>query len=209
MLYFLSRSVFEIFIRICFKLHIFGRENFPEAPYIIVSNHASLLDPPLVGISCKKTDSVDFMAKKELFTGSILGRWTRSVGCIFVDRNAGGIGAMKEAIRRLGKGHVVGIFPEGTRSEDGSLQEGKRGVGFLIAKAKVPVVPVYIHGSGEAFPKGKGIKMGSVINVFVGDAIPPDEFIDVLGSGKETYEAITNMVMDRIARLKDEKAPKA
>ena len=205
MIHIISRTIFEIFIRILFKLHVSGRENIPNAPYIVVSNHASLLDPPLVGIACKKKNKiVDFIAKEELFEGALLGCWTRAVNCIFVDRKGMGVGAMKEAVRRLKAGRVVGIFPEGTRSENGSLQEGKRGVGFLIAKARVPVVPIYIEGSGEAFPKGKKVKKGSIIDVYIGKAIQPNDFTDALGSGKQTYELITNMVMERIAQQKEE-----
>jgi len=200
MLYYISRAIFEMLMRLLFRIRVSGTEHIPSPPFIITSNHASLLDPPLVGIACKKYQ-VDFMAKKELFDAPILGSWTRNVGCIEVRRGENSVKSLKEAIRRLREGHVVGIFPEGTRSSDGSLQEAKRGIGFLIGRAAVPVVPVYVEGSAEAFPKGKGICPGTTVSISVGRPIMPDEFAAVEGE-KRDYEAIAGMIMDRIAAIK-------
>ncbi len=205
LLYIISRTVFEIFIKVMFRLRIFGKENFPEAPFLIASNHASLVDPPLVGIACKKY-IVDFMAKKELFDSPRVGAWTRAVGCIEVRRGENSIKGLKEAIRRLNKGrHVVAIFPEGSRSKDGELREAQRGMGFLVARAAVPVVPVYVEGSGEALPVGKRFKFNAPVNVYVGRPLLPEEFAPFKGTGKWDYEGIAGAVMDRIASLKARK----
>ena len=201
-MYRFSRLMLEFFLRIFFRIHFFGRENIPAPPYIVVSNHTSLLDPPLVGAACNKY-SLDFMAKSDLFDAPILGAWTRSVNCICIRRGKNSVEGLKEALRRIDKGRAVGIFPEGTRSADGSLQEAKRGVGFLIARAGVPVIPVYVDGSRAAFPKTGGMKPGTHINVFVGRPIPPEDFFFKKSSGKKDYEAISNMVMEHIARLKE------
>ncbi|MFH1836565.1 MAG: lysophospholipid acyltransferase family protein [Candidatus Omnitrophota bacterium] len=202
MMYHISRFLFEVFFRVLLKVTFVGRENIPDAPYIAVANHASLADPPFVGSACKK-DAVSFMAKKELFDAPILGAWTRSVNCIPVNRGSASATSLKEAIKRIGEGKVVAVFPEGTRSEDGNLQEAKRGIGFIIAKAKVPVVPIYIEGSNIAFPKGRKIKIGTPVKVIVGKPVMPEEFSEKdEHSGKQNYEKITNMVMERIAGLK-------
>jgi len=202
MMYWISRSILEIFLRIFFKVRFLGRENIPDPPYMIVSNHTSALDPPLVGVACKK-NSVDFLAKEELFNIPVLGVWTRSVNCICVRRGASNVGGLKEALRRIHKGRSVCIFPEGTRSADGSLQEAKRGVGFLIARAGVPVVPVYVDGSRAAFPKSGSMKPGTRIDVFIGKPILPEDFLSGKDYGKKDYEAVTNMIMERIALVKD------
>lgn len=202
MMYHISRFLLGVFYRILLRVTFIGKENIPDAPYLIVSNHASLADPPFVGQACKK-DAVDFMAKSELFDMPVLGAWTRSVGCIRVDRGTASARSLKEAMKRLSNGRVVAIFPEGTRSEDGNLQQAKRGVGFLIVKAKVPVLPIYIEGSNIAFPKGGSIKIGTPVNVYIGKPIMPEEFFKEGQDNTRDYEKVSGMVMDRIADLKN------
>lgn len=199
--YRISRFIFEYVTRILFRVRVHGMENLPEPPFIIASNHSSLLDPPLLGAVCKRY-AVDFMAKKELFDAPVVGVWTRAVRCIPVDRGRNSVRAIKEALRRVKAGHIVGVFPEGTRSADGDLQEAKRGTGFLISKGDVPVVPCYIKGSGEALPKGNRVRLGTQIDVYVGKPIQPREFHSGTDTGKEDYEAISGMIMDRIFDLK-------
>ncbi len=201
MIYRISRFLLEVFARTLFKVRFSGRENLPDAPYIVVSNHASLIDPPLVGAACKK-DNVNFMAKNELFTAPIIGIWTRSVGCIPVKRGANSVQSLKEAIKRINRGNAVAIFPEGTRSEDGEIKEAKRGIGFLIARSKAQVVPIYIEGSLKAMAKGKPMNIGAPIDVFIGKTIMPEELIVKTPEGKNDYGAIANVVMDRIMVLK-------
>ena len=204
MLYLISRTIFEIFIRVLFKLHIFFLGDLPKPPFIVVSNHSSLLDPPLVGVACRKY-CVNFMAKKELFDGPVIGMWSRRVQCIEVKRGDNSVRSLKEALKRLKEGRVVGVFPEGTRSADGTMQEAKRGTGFLVSKGNVPVVPVYVEGSGKAFPKGGGVRRGTEINVFVGKPIPAGELLIKTVSGKIDYEEISSLVMKKIRDLKDTK----
>jgi 1-acyl-sn-glycerol-3-phosphate acyltransferase len=202
MLYYLSRAVFTIIMKVLMRVRIYGEENFPEPPFIITSNHASLMDPPIIGLACKKYP-VHFMAKRELFTVPVIGAWTSRVKCIPVDRGKNSIRAIREAIRRLKRGAVIGVFPEGARTTTGELQEAKLGTGLLIIKAKVPVVPVYVYGSGEAFPKGKGLKLGTRVGAIVGKPISPKEFPYVEDASREGYEAISTLVMEKIAQLKE------
>jgi 1-acyl-sn-glycerol-3-phosphate acyltransferase len=203
MIYGISKLVFIFLIKKNFKLKIYGTKNLPDAPFILASNHASILDPPLVGIACKK-HHVDFMAKTELFDTPFWGPWFRLVKCIEVKRGESGVGALKEAVKRLKQGRVVGIFPEGERSIDGNIREAKKGAGFLIAKAGVPVVPVYVNGSWKAYPKGGPGRKGTPIDVFVGKPLSFKELSLRGSNGKEDYEAISSLVMGRIEQLKQE-----
>ena len=207
MLYYISRAVFTITMKLLMKVRIYGEENFPEPPFIITSNHASLMDPPIIGLACRKY-AVHFMAKRELFSAPVIGEWTKRVKCIPVDRGKNSIRAIREAIRRLKRGAVIGVFPEGARNITGELQEAKLGTGLLITKAKVPVVPAYVYGTSEAFPKGKGLKVGTRVGAVVGKPIMPEEFSSMQDKGKEGNEAISNMVMERIAELKRRKSNK-
>jgi 1-acyl-sn-glycerol-3-phosphate acyltransferase len=202
MIYWLSRKTFEILIHILFRFEALGTENVPGAPCLIASNHASLLDPPLVGIACKK-HFIDFMAKKELFDRPFFGRWCRMVGCIEVKRGDNAVKSLKEAARRLSQGRVVAIFPEGTRSVTGEMQNAKRGTGFLIAKANVPVLPVFVDGSGKAIPKGGKWNIGARVRVYIGKPVMPYEFSALRAGVDRDYEAITSLVMDRISGLKE------
>ncbi len=201
MFYWISCRIFELGIRICFKCRFFGRERIPKAPYFVVSNHASIIDPPLVGMACRK-NIIDFMAKRELFEMPGVGIWTRSVGCIPVDRGKSSVKGLREAVRRVKAGRVVGVFPEGTRATDNELQNFKRGIGFLVAHGQVPIVPVYIEGSGNAFPKGKRPNFRTPINIYVGEVIHSIDAKNDL-SGRKDYDSIVNLVMERISSAKN------
>lgn len=200
MFYALSREMFGLFIRLLFRLRVHKSGELPKAPFIVVSNHASLLDPPLVGLAVKPMP-VDFMAKKELFTSRIFGGWTRRVRCIPVDRDSSGAGSLKESLRRLAKGSVVGVFPEGTRDPSGEVRPAKKGVGFLLAKAKVPLLPVYIKGSGDAF-FGGSIHPGCAIDVFVGEAVSFEELFSSLDKD-DIYGGMADEITRRLRELKD------
>jgi len=188
-------------MRIFWRVRVFGKENVPDPPYIVTSNHASYMDPALVGMACYK-DTMDFMAKKELFRKPLLGAWCRLVGCVEVSRGTNGVKSLREALERIKRKRSVAIFPEGTRSKDGSLQEAKRGIGFLIARAGVPVVPIYIEGTAEAMAKGKRVRPWARINVYIGKPVTPEEFLSY-GIGGKDYDSFANVVMDCIAATKE------
>lgn len=178
-----------------------GSENVPATGgCVICANHASFLDPPVVGVGVAHRQ-VRFMARDTLFKGRFMGWLLPAIGVIALDRTRGDISALRKSIQSLKSGAVIGLFPEGTRSPDGNLQEPKGGVGFLIAKAGVPVVPAYISGSFQAYPKGaRGIKPCKVSIVY-GPAIQPGEFA-ALAEEDDGYNKIARLVMARIAALK-------
>lgn len=207
-LYRISKRIFELAIRLLLKLHITGRENLPEPPFILAANHTSLLDPPIVGIACNKY-LVDFIVKQELFEIPLVGHWTRRIRAIPVKRGDNPIKGMREALRRIKKGHIVGIFPEGTRSADGNLQEAKVGAAFLMLKSHVPIVPVYVFGTAEAFPTGGKVKIGHHVGCVVGRPIETGELELKTEAGKTDYAAIANLVMERIGDLKGKVGEKA
>lgn len=202
LMYSLSRGSLELAVRMFFRLKITGHENFPKPPFIVVSNHTSLLDPPIVGAACKKY-TVNFMVKQELFEMPLVKHWSKSVECIPLRRGDNSIRGLRESLRRLKQGKVVGIFPEGTRSSDGSLREAKTGTGFLIALAKVPVVPIYVYGTAEALPKGKAAKPWSKVGAIIGKALSPQDLKLDDASGKDHYERVSNDVMAAITGLRD------
>jgi len=198
-MFYISKLFLEFLARILFHVKIYGRENLSAPPYIIVSNHASYVDPTLIGM-LRRWNNVAFLAKKEFFGPPVLRAWFRSVGCIEVDRE-NGVAGLRKALRALKHGRSVAIFPEGTRSADGSLQEAKSGAGFLVLRAGVPVVPVYIHGTQKALPKKGGIHYGAEISARAGRPVTVEEFKPFY-EGKD-YNGAAALVMERIAVLKE------
>lgn len=198
-IYALSRFLLGIGLRTWNRYRAIGGEQIPVyGGVIVVSNHASFLDPPIVG--CGMMRPIHFMARNSLFRNRLGGWWARNVGVISIDRNKGDIAAFKAAFAVLKSGGVLCLFPEGTRTLDGNLQAPKDGIGFLIIKAAVPVVPVYIEGSFNAFPKGAGWIKPAKITVRYGAPIMPDYFIKLDG-GREIYRKAAELVMEKIAEL--------
>ena len=125
-----------------------GAENVPRAgPVIVASNHLSYLDPVALGIGLPRM--VTYLAKKELFEIPVLSFFVRGCGAYPLDREAGGVAAVRAALRVLKEGRCVGIFPEGTRNLGGSAPE-KGGAAFLAALSGAPVVPAAVAGTKDA-----------------------------------------------------------
>lgn len=200
MLYVLSRFIFVSILKVLFKVRIHKGYDRLEGPVLVVSNHASLADPPLLAMVANPR-KVDFMAKKELFDIPLIGIWTKNVRCIPVKRDSKGTESLKQAIRRIKEGHVVGIFPEGTRSADGRIRPAKKGVGFLVAKTKAPVLVVYIKNSGKALSP-EGFKIGTEVDVYAEKPIPYEEIVKHL-DGKKPYEGIADFITSRLIELKE------
>ncbi len=184
-----------------FRGEVAGTENLPRTgPFLIAGNHASHLDPPLIGSHVPR--QMSFFARKTLWVRGVASWWLDGVGTIPVDRDGGqDVGALKRVLRALGEGRVMILFPEGTRSPDGKLQTPKPGVGFIACKTQVPVVPARIFGSFEAYGKGAKIpKFGTPISVVFGKPLAPAEYDDP-SAGKERYQIASQRIMAAIAKL--------
>jgi 1-acyl-sn-glycerol-3-phosphate acyltransferase len=183
-----------------FRGDVVGLENLPaEGGYIVAANHASLLDPPIVGQFLPR--QVSFFARKTLWKPGIAAWWLTAVGTIPVDRDGGtSLDAIKRVLQALSRGKVVILFPEGTRSLNGELQPAKPGVGLLACKARVPVVPARIFGSFEAFGRGGGMRLGSPVSVAYGPALSPADY-DHPEDGKERYARTAARIMEAITRI--------
>ncbi len=202
-LYWISRGFVYLCLRLKFRMKVSGREHIPAAGgAVIAANHCSYLDPPVM---CSSIHSriVHFMARDTLFSNAVARWYFPRVGVIPLDRTRGDLGALKKAIGALKSGQVIGLFPEGTRSPDGEMRAAKGGIGFLIAKGDVPVVPLYISGTHEAFPKGAKKIRPSRIIARLGRPITPEE-IRAAMPGKNDYEAVGTLVMRRIRELAEE-----
>ena len=199
-LYWLSRFGVWAALKLKYRLRIEGWRNIPTAGgAVLAANHCSYLDPPVM-CSCSPRRIVHFMARDTLYSNRVAKWFFPRVGVIALDRTRGDLGALKKAIATLREGQVIGLFPEGTRSPDGKMREAKGGIGFLIAKGDVPVVPIHISGTFEAFPKGSNQFRPSRVVARIGAPISPEE-IRAAMPAKNDYEAVGALVMGRIRAL--------
>ncbi len=192
MIYWVSYFIIKLFSAVLFPFKIVGRENIPsQGGFIFASNHLSYLDPVIVGLCVWRR--INYMAKASLFKNKMFAWFLRRVGVFPVHRGKPDIGALREAMRRLKKGSPLLLFPQGTRLEQGKVPQAHSGVGFLIAKSRVPVVPVYIQGSGQVLPPGAKWFKRHPIRVIIG---PPLRLSEV-----SSYEAASRQVMEAILSL--------
>ena len=193
---FLSFSYFRFFHR----FEVEGLEHIPsEGSFLLASNHLSFIDPPALG--CRLPRNLHYFARDTLFKGP-LGCLIRSLNSIPVNRSQLDLGTLRRVLRILSDGHPLLVFPEGTRSENGLLGEGKKGIGMLLAKSKVPVLPARIFGSYEIMGKGKSFpRIGRRLRLRYG---PLREFneLDPGGKGGDRYERISQSVMTAISEIK-------
>jgi 1-acyl-sn-glycerol-3-phosphate acyltransferase len=145
----------------------YGARHVPlEGGVLLASNHQSYLDPVLVALPVMRP--VSFMARSELFENPIFGRLIRRLYAFPVHLGQGDLRAIREMIDRLAQGHAVVMFPEGTRTETGDVKPLESGIGLMVRRAGVPVVPVAIHGSFEAWPRSRKLPQSHPVRVMYG-----------------------------------------
>ena len=157
-----------------FHLRCTGRENEPAAGgAMVLANHQSMFDPPLIGAMLERR--MNYMARETLFAFAPLRWMIQSVDAIPIDRDGLGLSGLKETLKRLKRGEMVLIFPEGTRSYDGEVGPLKPGFSALARRAKVPLLPIGIDGAYQAWPRDHAFPGLSTIHVHIGKPIPAEE----------------------------------
>jgi 1-acyl-sn-glycerol-3-phosphate acyltransferase len=202
--YYFWYTLSKIAARFLFSFRVVHPERMvEEGPLILASNHQSYFDPPLVGICSRR--GVYYLARKTLLQIPLLGKLLPHINVILVDRDGNDMSALKTVIRTVKSGNGVVLFPEGTRSADGSLQPAKAGIGLVIAKTRAPVQPMRIFGSHEAFPKGSGHISLAPITVVIGEPIRfTAAELDPATHGDDEralYQHLANRVMNAIGAL--------
>jgi 1-acyl-sn-glycerol-3-phosphate acyltransferase len=170
-----GRTVSRVLSMLLFRLHVGGQAGLPKTGGVLmVTNHQSFLDPWLIGIAPSR--QVHYMARDTLFKGGFLHYLMELWNAFPVKRGAADLGAIRMAVDVLDKGYVLNIFPEGTRSEDGSIGQVAPGMVLILNRCKkdVPVVPVVIEGAYETWPRGRKIPKvwGGRIRIVYGRPIP-------------------------------------
>ncbi len=185
------RFFFRFFFMILFRFRSIGRTNYPvEGGGLVCSNHQSHFDPLIVGITCNRR--LNFLARRTLYESKILSPLMEFLDGIPLDRDGSGIGGLKEMIRRLKRGELVALFPEGTRTSDGEVAKLKSGFTMVARRCKSVIIPVGMDGAYQVWPKGKAIPGFGRIAVSVGKPIPFSEYKDL------TDDALVLLVAERI-----------
>ncbi|MCT0253559.1 MULTISPECIES: 1-acyl-sn-glycerol-3-phosphate acyltransferase [unclassified Synechocystis] len=180
-----------------FQAKVYGQELVPsQGPALVVSNHASYFDPPF--LSCAMARPVAFMAKEELFNVPLLGPAIRLYGAYPVKRSSGDRGALRAALTALGDGWLVGVFLEGTRTDDGRIHQPKLGAAMIAAKAQVPIIPVSLGGVEGIFQPGSGWPHPVPLTIRIGQAIAPPA-----KNKKPELEAVTRICQEQINQMLD------
>jgi len=193
--YHLSRLAGRLF----FRFRVIHRERMIQTgPVILAMNHQSYLDPPLAGTTCDR--AIYFLARRTLLDVPLLGWVLPKLNVIPVNQEGVDRSAIKAVIRVLQAGNGVLVFPEGSRTPDGTLQPAEPGMGLVIAKTLAPVVPLRIFGAREALPRSGGRLRFVPITVVIGEPI----FFtaaDIQPGGKDLYARLSDRVMKAIAAL--------
>jgi len=182
-------SVVSPMFNFYFRGKLYGRENVPQkGALVVVSNHASLFDPPL--LSCCVGRPVAYMAKEELFEIPVLKQAISLYGAYPVKRVQADRSAIRAALKTLEQGWAAGIFLQGTRTPDGRITQPKLGAAMIAAKAQVPILPVSLWGtekipqSGTPFP---------LITARIAEPLPPPA-----SSKRQVLESVTEKCADII-----------
>jgi len=164
------KFVFRLSAVAVFNIRCHGREKVPRTGgALMLSNHQSNLDPVLIGLTSVRR--LNYVARKSLFRFAPLRWMMNSVDAIAIDREGTGLEGLKETLKRLKRGEMVLIFPEGTRTPDGEVHSIKPGFCAVARRAGVPIVPVAMDGAFDAWPRWRRWPRKAVIHVQFGDPI--------------------------------------
>jgi 1-acyl-sn-glycerol-3-phosphate acyltransferase len=195
------RAVFAVY----FRWRVFNPERVPQTGGVILaSNHASFLDPPLVGSGLNR--AINYLARESLFRFPGMGALLRSVNAVPVDRDGGGAAGLKAILERLLAGGGIILFPEGTRTADGRLQKARSGIGLTVVKSTAPVVPVRTFGTFEAYGRNHKFPRPKKVAVKYGELMRFEKLRAEAKSCskprlREIYQEIADEIMAAIAKL--------
>ncbi len=184
-----------------FRFQIFGARNVPSTGgVLLVSNHVSYVDPVFMGAAVDR--NLHYMARSTLFKPGLIKRFLLSMNAFPVNLGVPDRGAIRRALQLLDDGNVLHIFPEGTRSVDGTLGTAQAGAGFIAYRARAPVVPVFLDGTEKVLPRGAKMMKPAKVKLSFGRPLDLDYYRKVKSS-RETRTEIGEVIMSSIAELRD------
>lgn len=157
-----------------FQIRCYGRDKVPRSGgALVLGNHQSNFDPVLMGLACPRR--LNYLARTTLFDSWFFRVLVAALDAIPIDREGGGLGGLKETLKRIKRGEMVLMFPEGTRTPDGEVHAFKPGFCTIARRAGVPLVPVALDGAFDAWPRQRRLPRLAVIHVRWGEPVAPEE----------------------------------
>ena len=194
-IYTLARIIFGFLFHTIFPLRFHNAQIVEEMqpPYIIMANHRSFADPMALAIKVKRYE-IRFIGKRELAHGRLKSWLFSGLHMILVSRHATDMAAMRQCMQTLKEGHILGIFPEGTRHQPEMMQEVESGTAIIVLRARVPLLPVYIDGKIRPF---------HITHIYYGKPMELDDLY-AQGVNNDTAHQLCQRIHDVFYAMRDE-----
>ena len=194
-IYTLARIIFGFLFHTIFPLRFHNAQIVEEMqpPYIIMANHRSFADPMALAIKVKRYE-IRFIGKRELAHGRLKSWLFSGLHMILVSRHATDMAAMRQCMQTLKEGHILGIFPEGTRHQPEMMQEVESGTAIIALRARVPLLPVYIDGKIRTF---------HITHIYYGKPMELDDLY-AQGVNNDTAHQLCQRIHDVFYAMRDE-----
>ncbi len=186
-------------LRLFYRVKIYGLEHYFEGPAVIAANHASYLDPPLIGTSWP--EDIHYLAREGLFKNRLFGSFISKLNSHPLKGGAGDVGVFKTVLKLLTQGKKVILFPEGKRTFNGEFSSIKPGLGLLVMKSNSSIIPTYVFGTFKAWPRTKKWpKVWSTLGCVFGSPISAKDFENL--DRKAAQEMMTQKYVEALKGLK-------
>ena len=198
--HYFAKQITRVVLGFFFRVRAYGQESLPvEGGALLLSNHQSYLDPPLIGIAARRP--LVYMARDTLFSNPLFAAVLSLVGVFPVKRGKSDKDAIRLAIEHLKAGEILVMFPEGRRTSDGRLQPIKGGFRLLVRRARVPVIPVAVDGTYGAWPRSRLLPRPRQVRINYGVPVPPEEFENL--SDDEAGQRLTREISFLFEKLRN------
>ena len=195
-LYSFVRGALAVALKTIWPVKFHNREQLDiAAPYILIGNHQSWIDPVLMAVGVRK-EQICLLGKRELSIGGMLNSIMKNLHVILVDRHNTDMEAMRACIKVLREGHILAAFPEGTRHHKGVMEELETGIAMIALRAGVPLIPMLIPRKMKLFRRN---------DCYVGQPIPMEDLREK-GISKETCQELLERITAAYADLMGKEA---